>query len=209
MRSLLFAFSVSLRGSLIVVEPPSTGDFPALDRAGLSRFVNRARKAAALDGDVTVLLADDGRLKELNRTYRRKNKPTDVLSFPAGENGEGVAGDLAISVETAARQAAEHGHALDDELRILVLHGVLHLAGYDHEADTGEMRTLESALRAKLKLPVGLIERTQPAVTKKSGRVLHEAHPSASRMNGAPSSSSASRNPAKTLAKKAAKGVAR
>ncbi len=166
---------------------------PALDRAALARFVMRARKAAALDGAVTVLLADDARLKELNRTYRHKNKPTDVLSFPAGENGEGVAGDLAISVETAARQAAEHGHALYDELRILVLHGVLHLAGYDHEADKGEMRALESALREKLKLPVGLIERTLPAKAKKGGRAVRDSHPStssgqapsASRMNGA------------------------
>jgi probable rRNA maturation factor len=152
---------------LIVVEPPSTGTFPALNRPALSRFVTRARKAAALDGAVTVLLAGDMRLKELNRAWRHKNKPTDVLSFPAGENGEGVAGDLAISVETAARQAAEHGHTLDDELRILVLHGMLHLAGYDHEADKGEMRALESDLRAKLKLPVGLIERTLPVAAKK------------------------------------------
>ena len=160
---------------MIVVEPPSSGGFPALDRAGLSRFLTRARKAAALNGAVTVLLADDVRLKSLNRDFRRKNKPTDVLSFPAGENGEGVAGDLAISVETAARQAAEHGHALDDELRILVLHGVLHLAGYDHEVDAGEMRALESELRAKLKLPVGLIERTLPVAAKKSSAKAKKA----------------------------------
>jgi len=155
---------------LIVVEPPSTGTFPSLNRPALSRFLTRARKAAGVDGAVTVLLADDIRLKELNRAYRRKNKPTDVLSFPAGENGEGVAGDLAISVETAARQAAEHGHLLEDELRILMLHGVLHLAGHDHEVDEGEMRALESELRARLKLPVGLIERTLPAprVAKKA-----------------------------------------
>jgi probable rRNA maturation factor len=153
---------------LIVIEPPSSGTFPALNRTALARFLTRARKAAGLDGAVTVLLAGDARLKELNRTYRRKNKPTDVLSFPAGENGEGVAGDLAISVETAARQAEEHGHALEDELRILTLHGVLHLAGYDHEADRGEMRALESGLRAKLKLPVGLIERTLPVPKKRA-----------------------------------------
>ena len=115
---------------------------------------------AGLTGEVTVLLCGDDRIRELNRTFRRKNKPTDVLSFPAGENAEGAAGDLAISVETAALQAAEHGHSLIDELRILLLHGVLHLAGFDHEADAGEMRAREAELQAKLRLPVGLIERT-------------------------------------------------
>lgn len=165
------------RGSLIVVEPPSSGTFPALDRPGLLRFLGRARKAAALSGDVTVLLADDARLKALNRVWRSKNKATDVLSFPAGENGEGVAGDLAISVEMAAKQAAAHGHALDDELRILMLHGVLHLAGFDHEADTGEMRSLECDLRARLKLPIGLIERTLLAVrTMPAGRKTPSKH---------------------------------
>jgi probable rRNA maturation factor len=149
---------------LIVIEPPSTGTgvagFSALRKPDLARFLKRAQNAVGLSGEVTVLLADDARLKDLNRTFRGKNKPTDVLSFPATENGEGVAGDLAVSVETAARQAAEHGHAVEDELRILMLHGVLHLAGFDHEADKGEMRSLESDLRARLKLPVGLIERT-------------------------------------------------
>jgi probable rRNA maturation factor len=158
---------------LIVVEPPSSdsssaGQFSALRKPELARFLKRARKAVGVEGDITVLLADDGRLKELNRAFRRKNKPTDVLSFPAAENGEGVAGDLAISVETAARQALEHGHGLEDEVRILMLHGVLHLAGFDHEVDAGEMRARESELRAKLKLPVGLIERTLAHPVKRS-----------------------------------------
>ena len=156
---------------MIVIEPPSSGTgiagFPALRKPELARFLKRAQQIAGLHGEVTVLLADDARLKNLNRTFRRKNKATDVLSFPAGDNAEGIAGDLAVSVETAARQAAEHGHALDEELRILILHGVLHLAGHDHEADAGEMRSLETDLRAKLKLPAGLIERTL-AVPKKS-----------------------------------------
>ncbi len=128
----------------------------------LARFLTRARKAVGVDGEITVLLANDARLKDLNRSFRRKNRPTDVLSFPAAANGEGAAGDIAISLETAARQAAEHGHTLPEELRILLLHGVLHLAGFDHEVDDGEMRTREQELRKKLKLPVGLIERTQP-----------------------------------------------
>ena len=117
---------------------------------------------------MTVLLADDARLKELNSSFRHKNKPTDVLSFPAFDNEEGMAGDLAISLETAQRQADEHGHALEDEVRILMLHGVLHLAGYDHEVDKGEMRALEAELRETLKLPVGLIERTLAAPKKKA-----------------------------------------
>jgi probable rRNA maturation factor len=145
------------------------GAIPPAQRASLARFLTRARRAAGLTGDVSVLLAGDSRLKELNRGFRGKNKATDVLSFPAAENGAGVAGDLAISLETAARQAAAHGHSLDDELRVLLLHGVLHLAGWDHETDAGEMRALETELRTKLRLPGGLIERTlqQPATVKK------------------------------------------
>lgn len=152
---------------MIVIEPPSSGDgsaglFADLRRPQLARFLTRARKAAGVDGDVTVLLADDARLKALNKNFRGKNKATDVLSFPAAPNAEGAAGDLAISVETAGRQAAEHGHTLHEELQILLLHGMLHLAGMDHETDSGEMRLHESELRERLKLPAGLIERTQP-----------------------------------------------
>ncbi|MEZ2348820.1 rRNA maturation RNase YbeY [Terriglobus sp. RCC_193] len=155
---------------MIVTEPPSRtdGTQPSLQKAALSRFLKRAQKAAGLDGEVTVLLADDARLKELNRNFRGKNKPTDVLSFPAFENEEGYAGDLAISLDTAQRQADEHGHSLEDELRTLMLHGVLHLAGYDHETDKGEMRALEAELREKLKLPTGLIERTLSAPKKRA-----------------------------------------
>lgn len=154
---------------MIVTEPPSrTGKQPSLQKAPLSRFLKRAQKAAGLDGEVTVLLADDARLKELNRSFRGKNKPTDVLSFPAFENEGGYSGDLAISLETAQRQADEHGHSLEDELRTLMLHGVLHLAGYDHETDKGEMRALEAELREKLKLPTGLIERTLSSPKKRT-----------------------------------------
>ena len=150
---------------MIVIEPPSsaTGDvglFADLRKPELARFLLRAKKAAGVCGEVTVLLCDDVRIKGLNKDFRGKNKPTDVLSFPAGENPEGVVGDLAVSIDTAARQAAEHGHTLHDELLILVLHGVLHLAGLDHEADSGEMRRRETELRVKLKLSAGLIERT-------------------------------------------------
>ncbi len=152
---------------MIVIEPPSSDSgnasaFSALRKPVLARFLLRAKRATGITGEITVLLCDDLRIKDLNRSFRGKNKPTDVLSFPAGNNAEGLVGDLAVSVDTAARQAREHGLTLEDELRILLLHGVLHLAGYDHEADAGEMREQETELRVKLKLPNGLIERTLP-----------------------------------------------
>ncbi len=126
-----------------------------------------------LAGVVHVLLADDATLKRLNLTFRGKNKATDVLSFPAGDagdgsaNGSGVAGDLAISLETAARQAAQYRHSLRDEVRVLLLHGTLHLAGFDHETDSGEMAARESELRCELRVATSLIERvTQGGATK-------------------------------------------
>lgn len=147
---------------MITIEPPRSGDTAdrALSKAGLARFLNRARDAVGLAGAVYVLLADDATLRRLNRTFRGKNKPTDVLSFPAsGEAGSRIAGDLAISLETAARQAAQYGHCLRDEVRILLLHGTLHLAGFDHETDTGEMAAREAELRTELGLPSSLIAR--------------------------------------------------
>jgi len=131
----------------------------------LTRYLREAQLAVGLKGEVTVLLTNDDGIRELNRRFRKKNKATDVLSFPApsfpgAKPGFRQAGDLAISVETAARQAEEHGHKLTVELRVLLLHGLLHLAGYDHEADEGQMARKEDRLRAKLKLPQGLIQRT-------------------------------------------------
>lgn len=137
-----------------------------LSKPALSRFANSARRAIGLAGEVDILLSTDAELKRLNRTFRGKNKPTDVLSFPAPAELAGQhAGDLAISLETASRQAAAYGHPLADEIRILILHGLLHLSGMDHEADNGEMATREAALRHALHLPATLIERTgKPAV---------------------------------------------
>ena len=133
-----------------------------LSRPGLSRFLRRAQTAVGLSGEVEVLLAGDKTLRRLNRTFRGKNKATDVLSFPAVEGFVGGhAGDLAISLETAARQAAEHGHTLRDEVRVLLLHGLLHLSGMDHEVDGGEMAEREVVLRKALRLPGGLIERVE------------------------------------------------
>ncbi len=132
----------------------------ALPRRELRHFVREAAEAVPVMGTVSILLTTDEAVQELNRRFRRKNKPTDVLSFPALA-GSGLAGDLAISLDTAARQALDHGHTLKDEVRILLLHGLLHLAGFDHEQDAGEMLAKESELRARFGLPVGLIERAE------------------------------------------------
>uniref|UniRef100_A0A7V5CTA1 Endoribonuclease YbeY n=1 Tax=Acidobacterium capsulatum TaxID=33075 RepID=A0A7V5CTA1_9BACT len=140
----------------------------------LELFLEQAIRAVKLRGDVSVLLTGDKQIRRWNREFRGKNKPTDVLSFPAapldGPDGPipaPIAGDLAISVETAARQAAEQRHALVEELKVLLLHGTLHLAGYDHETDNGEMARLEQRLRAKLGLQSSLIERTHNASPKR------------------------------------------
>ncbi len=159
---------------MITIDPPSSPSTapPAPNKPTLTRFLHRARAAIGLPGTVSVLLTTDAELKRLNRTFRNKNKPTDVLSFPAAPipglpQAHQHAGDLAISLDTAARQAAEHGHHLADELRILLLHGLLHLAGLDHETDTGQMAARESALRTQLRLPSTLIARTQTSSAAK------------------------------------------
>ncbi len=133
-----------------------------LSQSGLARFVRSASVAVGLTGDVDVLLAPDRRLRQLNRDFRNKDKATDVLSFPAVEELAAVhAGDLAISYETAARQADEHGHKLTVEVRVLLLHGLLHLSGLDHETDAGEMAAREAELRKQLRLPQSLIARVE------------------------------------------------
>lgn len=145
---------------MITIEPPSSPTTPALSKSSLTRFLNRACTAVGLEGEVDVLLADDSTLRRLNKTFRGKNKATDVLSFPApAEIAQAHAGDLAISLETALRQAATYGHSLRDEVRILLLHGLLHLSGLDHETDNGEMAMREADLRRELGLATTLIER--------------------------------------------------
>lgn len=139
-----------------------------LSRAGLSGFLRRAQAAVGLVGEVDVLLAGDRTLRRLNRTFRGKDKATDVLSFPACGDAPGAeelagvhAGDLAISLDTAAKQAKEQGHTLRDEVRVLMLHGLLHLDGMDHEVDDGEMAAREAMLRRELGLKSGLIARVE------------------------------------------------
>ncbi|MGE5204763.1 MAG: rRNA maturation RNase YbeY [Chlamydiota bacterium] len=131
-------------------------------RAGLLRFLARAKRSAGLRGEVNVLVAGSREIRNLNRRYRSKDQPTDVLSFPAeGGAGKDFAGDIAISADEAARSARQFGHSSADELKILMLHGVLHLAGYDHERDNGRMAQLEEYLRAQLGLPTALIARSR------------------------------------------------
>ena len=113
---------------------------------------------------VNVLVTSSRELRSLNWQFRRIDKPTDVLSFPAslaGQRGtKRVAGDVAISADIARENAASLGHSVADEVKTLALHGMLHLAGFDHESDDGEMAREERQLRRTLKLEVGLIERT-------------------------------------------------
>ena len=132
-----------------------------LTELALGRFVSRARRAYGLKGGVNVLLTTSSEMKSLNRRFRKKDKTTDVLSFPAApEIQKQLAGDIAISAEIATRNARLLGHSPSEEIKILVLHGILHLRGYDHECDNGEMQRREKRLRAKLRLPQGLIERS-------------------------------------------------
>jgi probable rRNA maturation factor len=129
----------------------------------LAQFLTLAQTAVRLRGQVTVLLTSDATMRDLNARFRGKDQPTDVLSFRSEHfvrGTENIAGDVAIGVETAIRQCVEQGHSLGAELKVLMLHGLLHLAGFDHETDAGEMRKREQNLRAKLGLPLGLIERT-------------------------------------------------
>ncbi len=178
---------------MISLEPPSKS---ALSKPALVRFVTRARKLAGVGGQVDVLLTDDATMQRLNRSFRGKNKATDVLSFPAydfapqGGTPKGGAakhaGDLAISLEIARRQAKALGHSLEDEIRILILHGVLHLAGMDHEADKGEMAAREAELRGELRLPVNLIARVKKTAKTKAGPSAPLRDDKLKRRGGAP-----------------------
>ena len=115
-------------------------------------------------GSLTVAVTTDARVRALNRRFRGVSKPTDVLSFPADEPGE--LGDIVIARGVAARQARELGHPLATELKVLALHGLLHLLGYDHEQDHGRMARTEARLLRQGGLGAGLIERA----ARKRGR---------------------------------------
>ena len=131
----------------------------------LERFTARALRLLHLPAEcLTICLVTTGAMARWNRAYRGKDKPTDVLSFPSGDNGSprrkkqdrasdaAYLGDIAIAPVVARNNALRFGRALEDEMRILILHGILHLMGYDHETDTGQMDRREQRLRRSLGL---------------------------------------------------------
>lgn len=137
----------------------------ALRAPGLGAWLCGAAPASAR-GAVTIALVGDARVQALNRRFLGKDRPTDVLSFPAGDDdldreggGRRLLGEIVIAAGVARRQAAAAGHAVQTELRVLALHGLLHLLGHDHETDDGAMAHLELRLRRKAGLREGLIER--------------------------------------------------
>ena len=164
-RQAMIVLDPSLQSHPSPAKQPDRTALPSIPtKRTLARFLALAQASVKLRGEVSVLLTSDAAIRQLNRRFRHKNRATDVLSFPADpipgiKAGQQPAGDIAISVPTAAKQAARHGHALGVELKVLMLHGLLHLAGHDHETDTGQMAALEAKLRTRLKLPLGLIER--------------------------------------------------
>lgn len=153
-------------------EPPSSmilfRRVPAGVRpVALERFARMLRREVARGRAFECLVTNDRELQRLNLAFRGKNAATDVLSFPAdsapaaGTGGEPFLGSLALSWQRAAAQSKQYGHGLETELRVLILHGVLHLLGMDHETDRGRMARAESRWRQRLRLPVGLIERAR------------------------------------------------
>jgi probable rRNA maturation factor len=129
---------------------------------GLSSWLQSVAPPLARGG-VSIALISDRHIRALNRRYRRKDRVTDVLSFPSAAKVDGLLGEIVIGRGVARRQAREARHSELTELRILALHGLLHLLGYDHESDRGEMRRVERRLRRKGGLSEGLIERRAPA----------------------------------------------
>ena len=155
----------------------------ALSQASLERFVLRARRAVGLRDAVNLLVTTSAALAALNRQFRGNNQATDVLSFPssAGRGRRGtLAGEIAISADIVAQNANRLGLSPATEVKILALHGILHLAGFDHERDNGRMARKETQLRRLLKLPVGLIERTRPG-SAKPVKKRHATHRSGTR----------------------------
>jgi probable rRNA maturation factor len=141
---------------MVTIETKLTG----ITEQALNRFVLRARRAAHVRGQIHVLVVSNRRMKSLNWQFRGKNNSTDVLSFPAiAEVARDFAGDIVISADIAGANARNLHHRLAHELKVLILHGVLHLSGHDHESDNGEMARKEARLRKQLNLRDGLIER--------------------------------------------------
>ncbi len=149
---------------MVILRKPVAG----LSDTALAKFVARASRASKLAGTVNVLVTGSSELRSLNRRFRGKAQPTDVLSFPPGPIFvNGLAGDIAISADVAKQNARRLGHSAAQEIKILTLHGVLHLVGYDHETDQGTMAGKEAKLRRSLGLPLGLIERNMKKSPKR------------------------------------------
>jgi probable rRNA maturation factor len=134
---------------------------PRFSRREIAEFVRRVLIALRVDDDiheVSIAIVEDEAMRTLNRKFRKKNKTTDVLTFPADEsdadpNAKGrPLGDIVISIDQARRQATDQKHSLATEVRYLILHGILHALGYDHETESGEMNALEVDVRAKVGL---------------------------------------------------------
>jgi probable rRNA maturation factor len=140
-----------------------------LSRRSLAAFAELVSERVAGGRRFCCLLTGDAELRRLNRDFRAIDAPTDVLSFPSASPA-GELGDIAISVDRARDQADSYGHELSDEVQILLLHGVLHLLGHDHETDRGKMRRLEAKWRKEFGLPTGLIERAAKSAAPRGRR---------------------------------------
>lgn len=129
----------------------------------LERFARKLQNEVAKGRPFDCLITGDAELRRLNLKFRAQNQTTDVLSFPGGTGLLACPslGSLAMSIQRARTQARVFGHSTEDEIRILMLHGVLHLTGLDHETDAGRMARAEKRWRARLGLPTSLIERVQ------------------------------------------------
>lgn len=131
-----------------------------LSRLSLRECAARLQRQVAGGGRFCCLLTDDRELRRLNRQYLGRDYPTDVLAFPSPDS-DVFLGEIAVSLQRAAAQARAYGHSLEDEAAILMLHGLLHLLGMDHERDRGQMARAELRWRKKLGLPSSLIERAR------------------------------------------------
>jgi len=139
---------------------------PGVSSGALENFTRRARKATGLRGQVNVVLTSSRDIQKLNHRFRGQDKATDVLSFPPVQAvADAFSGDIVISTDIAVRNARDYGHDPSHEVKILILHGLLHLAGHDHEKDRGQMAREEERLRRQLGLTNGLIGRNQPCGT--------------------------------------------
>jgi probable rRNA maturation factor len=151
-----------LPNSLIVLDSSPGG----VSASSLETFARKVQRLLGLSPDVSIAVTGNQQIRALNRRFRRKDKATDVLSFPRDGKSGKPGGDIAISAQIARESAASRGHTTAEELKILILHGMLHLAGYDHERDNGEMADRERTLRKQLGLPITLIERSNHGKSK-------------------------------------------